>query len=49
MYPWVAYEFIEDDFHVLNNIHLITNNEDFNLGWHHYVQLGLENQRHRRW
>lgn len=42
MYPWVAYEFIEDDFHVLNNIHLINNNEDFNLGWHHYVQLGLE-------
>ena len=42
MYPWVAYEFIQDDFHVLNNVHLITNNEDFNLGWHHYVQLGIE-------
>lgn len=42
MYPWVAYEFIQDDFHVLNNVHLITNNEDFNLGWHHYVQFGLE-------
>jgi outer membrane protein assembly factor BamA len=42
MYPWVAYEFIQDDFHVLNNVHLITNNEDFNLGWHHFMQLGLE-------
>lgn len=42
MYPWVGYEFIQDDFYVLNNVHLITNNEDFNLGWHHYVQLGLE-------
>ncbi|PIW61684.1 hypothetical protein [Shewanella sp. CG12_big_fil_rev_8_21_14_0_65_47_15] len=42
MYPWVAYEFIQDDFHVLNNVHLITNNEDFNLGWYHYLQFGIE-------
>ncbi|MEL4431743.1 hypothetical protein [Shewanella mangrovisoli] len=42
MYPWVAYEFIQDDFQVLNNVHLIRNNEDFNLGWHHYIQLGIE-------
>lgn len=42
MYPWVAYEFIQDGFQVLNNVHLIRNNEDFNLGWHHYIQLGIE-------
>lgn len=42
LYPWIGYEVIHDDFYVLNNIHLITNNEDFNLGWHHFVKLGLE-------
>ncbi len=42
MYPWLGYEFIEDQFHVLKNVHLIRTNEDFNLGWHHLVQLGLE-------
>lgn len=42
MYPWVAYEYVQDDFHILNNVHLIRNNEDFNLGWHHYIQLGIE-------
>lgn len=42
MYPWVAYEYIQDDFQVLNNVHLISNKEDFNLGWHHYLQFGLE-------
>ena len=42
MYPWIAYEYLQDDFAVLNNVHLINNNEDFNLGWHHYVQLGIE-------
>jgi len=41
-YPWVAYEFLQDDYTVLNNVHLIHNNEDFNLGWHHYLKLGLE-------
>ncbi|MEL4251470.1 hypothetical protein AAEH72_10695 [Shewanella xiamenensis] len=42
MYPWVAYEYVQDDFQILNNVHLIRNNEDFNLGWHHYIQLGIE-------
>jgi len=42
LYPWVAYEFLQDDFTVLNNVHLINNNEDFNLGWHHYLKFGLE-------
>ncbi|WP_242620202.1 hypothetical protein [Shewanella maritima] len=41
-YPWMGYEYIEDDFKVLNNIYLINNNEDFNLGWYHYFRLGLE-------
>lgn len=42
LYPWLAWEYIEDDFKVLNNVHLINYNEDFNLGWQHYVQLGVE-------
>lgn len=42
LYPWVAYQYLQDDFKVLNNVHLINYNEDFNLGWQHYVKLGLE-------
>lgn len=42
IYPWVGYEYLQDDFTVLNNIHLIGNNEDFNLGWHHSAKLGFE-------
>lgn len=42
MYPWVADEYIQADFHILNNVHLIRNNEDVNLGWQHYIQLGIE-------
>lgn len=42
LYPWAAYEYLEDDFKVLNNVHLINYNEDFNLGWHHYLKFGLE-------
>ncbi|MBR9728154.1 hypothetical protein G3R48_09185 [Shewanella intestini] len=41
-YPWIGYEYIEDEFSVLNNIYLISNNEDFNLGWYHKLRLGLE-------
>lgn len=44
LYPWLAYEYLQDDFKVLNNVHLINYNEDFNLGWHHYFKLGLETQ-----
>ncbi len=44
LYPWVAYEYLQDDYRVLNNVHLINYNEDFNLGWHHYFKLGLETQ-----
>jgi len=42
IYPWISYEYVQDQFTVLNNIHLINKNEDFNLGWHHRVSLGLE-------
>ncbi|MGX9462899.1 ShlB/FhaC/HecB family hemolysin secretion/activation protein [Shewanella sp. A14] len=42
IYPWISYEYLQDQYTVLNNIHLINNNEDFNLGWHHVVTLGLE-------
>ncbi|GIU21669.1 ShlB/FhaC/HecB family hemolysin secretion/activation protein [Shewanella sp. MBTL60-007] len=42
LYPWVAYQYLQDDFKVLNNVHLISNNEDFNLGWQHYFKLGIE-------
>ena len=42
LYPWVAYQYIEDDFKVLQNIHLINYNEDFNLGWQHFIKLGIE-------
>ncbi|QPG60623.2 hypothetical protein FM038_023155 [Shewanella eurypsychrophilus] len=44
LYPWVAYEYLQDDYRVLNNVHLINYNEDFNLGWHHYLKFGLETQ-----
>ncbi|MCW3172778.1 BamA/TamA family outer membrane protein [Shewanella subflava] len=42
VYPWAGFEYLQDDFTVLNNIHLIGNNEDFNLGWHHTIKLGIE-------
>lgn len=41
-YPWISYEYLQDQYKVLNNIHLINNNEDFNLGWRHVVTFGLE-------
>lgn len=44
LYPWVAYEYLQDDYKVLNNVHLINYNEDFNLGWHHYFKLGFETE-----
>ncbi|WP_428848627.1 ShlB/FhaC/HecB family hemolysin secretion/activation protein [Shewanella marisflavi] len=44
LYPWVAYQFIEDDYRVLNNIYLINYNEDINLGWQHYLKFGIETQ-----
>ena len=42
LYPWIGYQYIQDDYKVLNNVHLINHNEDFNLGWQHYIKLGIE-------
>jgi len=42
IYPWIRYEYLQDQYKVLNNIYLINKNEDFNLGWHHSMSLGLE-------
>ncbi|WP_338590456.1 hypothetical protein VXM60_19675 [Shewanella khirikhana] len=42
LYPWVGWQYIQDDYRVLRNVHLINYNEDFNLGWQHYFTLGLE-------
>ncbi|MGS0681768.1 ShlB/FhaC/HecB family hemolysin secretion/activation protein [Shewanella sp. 125m-7] len=42
LYPWLAYQYLEDDFKVLKNVHLINYNEDFNFGWQHYFKLGIE-------
>lgn len=42
LYPWLGFNYIEDDFQIVNNIHLINFNEDLNIGWQHYFQLGVE-------
>ncbi|WP_144211489.1 ShlB/FhaC/HecB family hemolysin secretion/activation protein [Shewanella donghaensis] len=42
LYPWLSYEYLQDDYRVFTNIHLINNNEDFNLGWRHFFRLGIE-------
>lgn len=44
LYPWVSYQYIQDQYKVLQNIKLINFNEDYNLGWQHHVKLGLETQ-----
>lgn len=41
-YPWVSYQHIEDDYHVLTNVNLINYNEDFNLGWQYQIKVGVE-------
>ncbi|MCL1126748.1 ShlB/FhaC/HecB family hemolysin secretion/activation protein [Shewanella surugensis] len=44
LYPWLGYEYIQDDYRVLNDVYLINRNEDFNLGWYHYAQFGIETE-----
>jgi len=41
LYPWFNVEYIENDFKKLTNIHLVTQFEDFNFGWHVNAKLGL--------
>ncbi len=42
LYPWINYQFIQDDYRVFENIRLIRKKEDINLGWTHSVTLGIE-------
>ncbi|WP_228730369.1 ShlB/FhaC/HecB family hemolysin secretion/activation protein [Shewanella yunxiaonensis] len=42
IYPWTEWEYLQDDYRVMTNVHLINFNEDINLGWHHKLRLGLE-------
>ena len=42
LYPWVAWESIEDRHKVFHDIRLINFNEDINLGWQHFVRFGFE-------
>lgn len=41
-FPWVAYEYSQRDFRVLQDIYLISQPEDINFGWQYRIQLGLE-------
>nr|WP_256260938.1 hypothetical protein [Shewanella sp. NIFS-20-20] len=47
LYPWLAWESVQNQFKVFNNIHLINHSEDINLGFYHYWQLGLETRDRR--
>ncbi|WP_240778814.1 hypothetical protein [Shewanella sp. SNU WT4] len=47
LYPWLAWESIEDEFKVLNNVNFINHSEDINLGFYHYLQVGLETRDRR--
>ena len=42
LYPWVNYQFIQDDYRVFENIRLIHKKEDINLGWMHSITFGIE-------
>ncbi|QSX33400.1 hypothetical protein JYB87_17045 [Shewanella avicenniae] len=42
VYPWLQWEYLQDEFVVMQNVHLINFNEDINLGWHHTGRIGVE-------
>lgn len=42
VYPWVEYEYLQNDFKVLQEIYLTNQNEDINLGWSAKVKVGYE-------
>lgn len=44
LYPWFEFNYIENNFTILNNIYLINFSEDINLGWQYSAQLGVETQ-----
>lgn len=39
--PYIQLEYVEDDFRELNNVHVINQIEDFNLGWLLRSRLGI--------
>ncbi|WDE03373.1 hypothetical protein SG34_018460 [Thalassomonas viridans] len=41
LYPWLGLEYIENDYHKLKNLQLISQHEDVNLGWQFDTRLGL--------
>lgn len=41
-YPWVELEYLQDRFQVMEDIYLINQSEDINLGWQHKIRVGLE-------
>lgn len=41
-YPWIAYEHLQRDIVVMENVYLIGQAEDINLGWQFRTQLGIE-------
>ncbi len=43
LYPWIAFEYIEKDFHKLTNVRLITQIEDFNHGLQIKSRFGIGN------
>jgi len=40
-YPWVEIQYLEQNYEKLNNIHLISQIEDFNFGWQIRARLGI--------
>ncbi|WP_440876424.1 hypothetical protein [Thalassotalea sp. PLHSN55] len=41
LYPWFDVQYIEKDFKKKNNIHLISQIEDFNTGWQVHSRIGV--------
>ena len=41
IYPWASLAYIEKDFKELTNIHLISQIEDFNIGWQINARFGI--------
>jgi len=43
LYPWIGLDYLEKNFKELTNIHLVTQIEDFNLGWQLSGKFGVSN------
>ena len=44
VYPWVAAEWVQDDYHIARNRDQIEKTEDYSLGWRARVQVGFASQ-----